>query len=101
MSGEEKHTHYFSNSLGWNLCCKQASYLLLKKEELIKLTFKQESALKFHLAICKFCRAFKKQSQIINNLISEVVLNDKNGAKLSDKDKDNLNLLISNNLNRN
>src|SRR4051812_45826995 len=98
MSGEEKHTRYFSSS-GWNLCCKQATYLLLKKEELAKLSFKQEASLKFHMAICKFCRAFKKQSLIINKLVSETVL--ESNSRMSDKDKHNLKLLINNDLNKN
>ena len=99
MSGEEKHNHYFSDGTGWNLCCKQATYLLLKKEELSKLSFKEETALKFHLSICKFCRAFKKQSALLNKLISETVLENK--FKLSDPTKTNLKSLINSNLNKN
>ncbi len=97
MSSEEKHTHYFSHSIGWNLCCKQATYLLLKKEELKKLSFKEESALKFHTTICKFCRAFKKQSQIINKMMHEIVLG--NNLTLNNVEKNNLKSLINNNLN--
>ena len=96
MSGEEQHIKYFGAS-SWNLCCKQATYLLLKKEELTKLSFKDETALKFHMAICKFCRAFKKQSEIMNRLIHENVL--ASSVKLADADKDNLKSLINSNLN--
>ena len=99
MSGEEKHTHYFANTIGWNLCCKQATYLLLKKEELKKLSFKEEVAMKFHLAICKFCRAFKKQSAVMNQLIMQTVLASK--ANLNDVEKNKLKLLINSNLNEN
>lgn len=99
MSSEEKHTHYFSHGIGWNLCCKQATYLLLKKEELKKLSFKEEGALKFHMAICKFCRAFKKQSQIMNEMMHEIVL--ANDLKLAESYKTNLKSLINNNLNKN
>ena|ERR1700751_4118513 len=96
MSSEEKNIAYFGVSK-WNLCCKQATYLLLKKEELSKLSFKDESALKFHMAICKFCRAFKKQSALMNQLISQMAL--ANSAKLNDNDKNNLKTLINNSLN--
>ena len=99
MSGEDKHIHYFASTIGWNLCCKQATYLLLKKEEVTKLSFKEETALKFHMAICKFCRAFSKQSQMINQVISETVL--ENRVSLLQKDKDKLKLLINSNLNGN
>ena len=99
MSGEEKHTNYFDHHIGWNLCCKQATYLLLKKEELTKLSFKEESALKFHMSICKFCRAFKKQSALLNKLITETVL--ETNFKLSEPNKVNLKSLINSNLNKN
>jgi len=99
MSGEDKHIHYFASTIGWNLCCKQATYLLLKKEELKKLSFKEEASLKFHLALCKFCRAFQKQSALMNRVINETVLANK--ARLLQGDKDKIKLLISSNLNKN
>lgn len=99
MSSEEKHIHYFANTIGWNLCCKQATYLLLKKEELKKLSFKEEMAMKFHMSICKFCRAFKKQSAIMNQMISETVLAAE--MKLNEPEKNKLKLLINSNLNKN
>jgi hypothetical protein len=98
MSGADKHTHYFAG-IGWNLCCKQATYLLLKKEELTKLSFKEETALKFHLAICKFCRAFRKQSAIMNEAIHQSVLASQKNMQESDKSK--LKLLINSKLNEN
>lgn len=98
MSGDEKHMHYFA-ATGWNLCCKQATYLLLKKEELAKLSFKEEAALKFHLAICRFCRAFGRQSQLLNELISQTVLASK--SDLGETEKAKLKLLINSKLNEN
>lgn len=98
MSREDKHTHYFVNT-GWNLCCKQATYLLLKKEELTKLSFKEETALKFHMAICKFCRAFKKQSALMNEAIHQSVLATQKNMK--ERDKAKLKLLINSKLNEN
>jgi hypothetical protein len=99
MSGEDKHTHYFAGAIGWNLCCKQATYLLLKKEEIKKLSFKEEISLRFHLSICKFCKLFRKQSAIINQMIHETVLTNK--AQLLQKDKEKIKLLINSNLNGN
>lgn len=98
MSGEDRYTHYFAGR-GWNLCCKQVTYLLLKKEEVHKLSFKDETALKFHLTICKFCRAFKKQSAIMNQVIIETVLASK--ASLKEPEKNKLKLLINSKLNEN
>ncbi len=98
MSGEDRYAHYFAGR-GWNLCCKQATYLLLKKEEVQKLSFKDEAALKFHLTICKFCRAFKKQSAIMNQVISQTVLASKGSLKETEKSK--LKLLINSKLNEN
>ena len=97
MSAEDKNIAYFTKGTGWNLCCKQATYLLLKKEEQQQLSFKEETALKFHMSICKFCRAFKIQSAMMNDAIkqslSEMVL-------MPQGDKEKLKLLINNNLNK-
>jgi hypothetical protein len=97
MSAEDKNIAYFSKGFSLNLCCKQATYLLLKKEELQKLSFKEETALKFHMSICKFCRAFKIQSAMMNDAIkqslSEMIL-------MPQTDKEKLKLLINNNLNK-
>ncbi len=96
MMAEDKNIGYFSKSFSWNLCCKQATYLLLKKEEQQTLSFKEEYSLKFHMRICTLCRAFKIQSAIINETIKkslqQVVL-------MPQKEKDNLKALINNELN--
>jgi hypothetical protein len=97
VSTNEKHIHYFASSIGWNLCCKQATFLLLKKEESVKLTFKEESALKFHMAICRFCKLFKKQSAIMNKLIHESIAS--GTLRMADVDKNNLKSLINSGLN--
>jgi len=98
MTSEEKNIAYFSSSLGWNLCCKQATYLLLKKEEQQKLSFKEEYALKFHMSICKLCKAFKKQSEIMNEAIKQSL---KEVVLMPRSEKDNLKTLINNNLTNN
>ena len=96
MSAEDRNIGYFSKGFGWNLCCKQATYLLLKKEEQQKLSFKDETALKFHMSICKFCRAFKEQSAMMNDVmkkhLDQLVL-------MPQAEKEKLKSLINTNLN--
>ena len=95
MNREDKNISYFAKGFGWNLCCKQATYLLLKKEEEKKLTFKEETALKFHLRICKLCRAFKIQSVWMNEQIKQ---NLKDWVVMPSEDKNKLKDLINNKL---
>jgi hypothetical protein len=97
MSSDEKNIAYFSKSFGWNLCCKQATYLLLKKEEK-PLSFKEEYALKFHMSICKLCKAFKKQSEMMNEAINK---NLQEMVLMPQVEKDNLKALINSNLDSN
>jgi hypothetical protein len=93
---EDTNISYFSTSLGWNLCCKQATYLLLKKEEQKKLSFKEEYALKFHMSICKLCKAFKIQSAIMNENIKQTL---HQVVLMPQPEKDKLKALINSNLN--
>ena len=95
MSAEEKNIAYFSAGMGWNLCCKQATYLLLKQEEQQKLSFKEEYALKFHMSICKLCKAFKKQSAIMNETIKQSL---QKVVLMPESQKDNLKILINRHL---
>ena len=97
MSAEDKNIAYFSKGFSWNLCCKQATFLLLKKEEQQKLSFKEETALKFHMSICKLCRAFKIQSALMNDTIKQSL---KQTVLMPQADKEKLKLLINNNLNK-
>lgn len=97
MTSEEKNMAYFSKSIGWNLCCKQATYLLLKQEEKA-LSFKEEYALKFHMRICKLCRAFKIQSEIMNEAINK---NLQQMVLMPQAEKNNLKALINSNLDNN
>ncbi|HKC69055.1 MAG TPA: hypothetical protein VKG26_12545 [Bacteroidia bacterium] len=91
---EDKNIAYFNKGFSLNLCCKQATYLLLKKEEK-PLSFKEEYALKFHMSICKLCRAFKIQSEIMNNAINK---NLNQMVLMPQKEKNNLKVLINSNL---
>ena len=94
MSAEDKNTAYFSKGFGWNLCCKQATYLLLKKEEEVNLSFKEETALKLHTSMCKLCKAFKIQSAMINDAIKQSL---QHLVLMPQVDKDKLKTLINSN----
>ncbi len=94
MTSEDKNIAYFSKNFSWNLCCKQATYLLLKQEEK-PLSFKEEYALKFHMSICKLCKVFKKQSEIMNEAINK---NLQQMVLMPQTEKDKLKTLINSNL---
>lgn len=46
------------------ISCKDATYLVSKKEEK-KLSFLEMIQLKIHLLICIFCRLFEQQTKLI------------------------------------
>lgn len=52
------------------ITCKQATEFVLKREE-VKLSLKQLLQLYAHLAICKFCRSFYKQNDLINKALKK------------------------------
>lgn len=47
------------------ISCEKATFLISKKEE-GKLTTKERMILFIHLAMCKFCKLFEKQSAFIS-----------------------------------
>lgn len=47
------------------ISCEKATFLISKKEE-GKLTIGEYLILSFHLAMCKFCKLFEKQSAFIS-----------------------------------
>ncbi len=90
------HITYFQKPTSWNLCCKQATYLTLKKEAMKKLSWKEELSLSFHMLICRFCRIFKKQSELMNNLLFPTEKTPQ--IPLQKEEKNNFKELIINNL---
>ncbi len=46
------------------ITCKQAVDYISKKEE-AKLTLRQSVQLKYHLAICRFCKSFERQNKLL------------------------------------
>ena len=51
--------------------CKQATFLIEKKS-IKKLTFREAIELRIHLFGCSFCRLYKKQSRVINEMVQEL-----------------------------
>jgi predicted anti-sigma-YlaC factor YlaD len=62
--------------------CQQASFLVTKKEEQ-KLTYRERLRLAMHLAMCKFCKAYEKQSAYIIKQLKHII----SSAELTDEDK--------------
>lgn len=58
---------------------------MLKKEE-GKINFLQKFRLAQHLALCRFCRLFQQQNQIINQSLSNAET--ESDAKLSNDEKE-------------
>jgi hypothetical protein len=78
--------------------CKDASYLTTKAGY-AKLSFSEKAMLKFHLAICKYCRRFTKQINKIDALIK--LSTDTSSLKMAPERKLTINQLITENLTKN
>jgi predicted anti-sigma-YlaC factor YlaD len=50
-----------------NISCKQATYLVSKKEE-NKLTWLEKIKLRGHMSICSICRYFEEQTAFIGRM---------------------------------
>lgn len=51
--------------------CRQATFLIEKKE-ISRLSFREMIELRIHLYGCGFCRLYKKQSRVINEMVQEL-----------------------------
>jgi len=51
--------------------CKQATFLIEKKS-IQRLSFREAIELRIHLFGCSFCRLYKKQSRVINDMVQEL-----------------------------
>ncbi|TWI97131.1 hypothetical protein JN11_03591 [Mucilaginibacter frigoritolerans] len=51
--------------------CKQATFLIDKKAT-SRLSFREMIELRIHLYGCSFCRIYKKQSRMINEMVQEL-----------------------------
>ena len=74
------------------LSCHEATFLMAKKEE-GKLRVTERMKLKFHMAMCRFCRLFEKQARQMG-VESRQIMSD---SVLSPALRDRLELLINEN----
>ncbi|MDB4923930.1 hypothetical protein [Mucilaginibacter sp.] len=81
--------------------CKQAT-LLIEKRSAGKLTFREAFELRVHLLGCSFCRIYKKQSRIINEMVQQLFRSSMQAdRKLDEKFKKELQVRIEEELNKN
>jgi hypothetical protein len=80
--------------------CKQATFLIDKKAT-SRLTFREMIELRIHLYGCSFCRIYKKQSRMINEMVQELFRSAfKPGKKLDENFKNELQERIEEELNK-
>ncbi|MDP9079809.1 MAG: hypothetical protein M3O71_20460 [Bacteroidota bacterium] len=81
--------------------CKQATFLI-EKRSMGKITFRETIELRIHLYGCSFCRIYKKQSRVINEMVQELFRSSmQRNAKLDDGFKKELQDRIEEELNKN
>ena len=63
--------------------CKKATYLI-EKQQIAKITLREQLELKIHLAGCSICVTFMQQSAVINQMAHKMFHPDKTDFKLGD-----------------
>ena len=63
--------------------CKKATYLI-EKQQIAKITLREQLELKIHLAGCSICVTFMQQSAVINQMAHKMFHPDKADLKLED-----------------
>lgn len=53
-----------------NLSCKKATEMV-EQDKIVSLSFVDKMKLKIHLSICKACKNYEKQSQLIDDFFSK------------------------------
>ncbi len=76
-----------------HITCKKATYLISKHEEQ-KITLIEWMRLKFHLAICSFCKQFQKQTRFIGEHAHNA--QEFHSLKLTDYQKESIKQLLKN-----
>jgi hypothetical protein len=80
--------------------CKQATFLVDKKAT-SRLSFREMIELRIHLYGCSFCRIYKKQSRVINEMVQELFHSSmKRDSKLNEEFKNELQERIEEELNK-
>jgi len=81
--------------------CKQATFLI-EKRQLGSISFKEAFELRIHLIGCSFCRIYKKQSRVINEMVQELFRSSmQNDPRLDEDFKKELQGRIEEELNKN
>ncbi|ASU32225.1 hypothetical protein [Mucilaginibacter xinganensis] len=81
--------------------CKQAT-LLIEKKSAGRLSLRESFELRVHLLGCSFCRIYKKQSGVINEMVQQLFRSSMQAdKKLDDNFKKDLQLKIEEELNKN
>lgn len=78
-----------SNNSKFIITCKEATMISVQKAE-INVSLKDKLRLYMHLVICQYCRLFEKQNKVIDNLLK----NWKTSKKLTESDKNKLQLEV-------
>ena len=63
--------------------CKKATYLI-EKQQIAKITLREQLELKIHLAGCSICVTFMQQSAVINQMAHKMFHPDRADFKLGD-----------------
>jgi len=80
--------------------CKKAT-LLIEKKSMGKINLREAIELRIHLFGCSFCRLYKKQSHVINEMVQELFRNAlKQEPRLDDEFKRALQNRIEEELNK-
>ncbi len=80
--------------------CKKATFLI-EKQQLAKITLKEQLELKIHLAGCAICVTFMQQSTVINQMARKILNSSAAGQKLDSKFKEALQRRIDDSLDKN
>ena len=80
--------------------CRRDTFLI-EKQQVGKLSLREETELKTHLSGCSICVTFMQQSEAINQMAKKIFYPDYRVLKLDDRFKDELQLRIIKKLDKN
>lgn len=80
--------------------CKKATFLI-EKQQLARITLKEQLELKIHLAGCTICVTFMQQSAVINQMAKKIFSPSAAGQQLDSKFKEALQRRIDDSLDKN
>lgn len=80
--------------------CKKATFLI-EKQQIGKITLREKTELKIHLAGCSICVTFMQQSAVINQMARKLFHSNYTELKLDEGFKEQLQKQINNRLDKN